>query len=30
VAQKMTVAQQTEAQWLARNWRPVPEAVGAR
>ena len=27
VAQKMTVAQQTEAQWLARNWRPAPEAV---
>jgi uncharacterized protein len=25
VAQKMTVAQQTEAQWLARNWRPVTE-----
>ena len=27
VAQKMTVAQQTEAQWLARNWRPVPEFI---
>jgi TPR repeat protein len=28
VANKMTVAQQTEAQWLARNWRPVPEVIG--
>jgi hypothetical protein len=28
VANKMTIAQQTEAQWLARNWRPVPEVIG--
>jgi hypothetical protein len=27
VANKMTIAQQTEAQWLARNWRPVPEVI---
>jgi TPR repeat protein len=29
VAQKMTIAQQTEAQWLARNWRPMPEVAGS-
>jgi uncharacterized protein len=27
VANKMTIAQQTEAQYLARNWRPAPEVI---